>query len=158
MSLRLLASLALAAAAPAMLGADDPARLDGVVLAQLTIHERIVIRIPRVAPSRLPVDARRAAPPPPIRWEEKRGPRCLPMTSVTGATIVASGSIDLLTNDGSRVRARLDGDCGALDFYSGFYLKPTRDGMACADRDAIRSRAGAACEIDEFKRLVVAKR
>ena len=62
--------------------------------------------------------------------------------------------IDLMLEGGDRLRAKLDNDCPPLDFYSGFYLKPTPDGMVCADRDAIRSRSGAACAIESFKQLV----
>jgi len=117
--------------------------LPGGVVQRWTIHERIVIRVPRSTPS--PVS--------PIRWSEHKAPRCLKLAEVAAATIAAPSSVDLLMSDGRRVRARLDGDCRSADFYSGFYVKPGADGKLCADRDAIRIRSGAACEIDTFKLL-----
>jgi len=62
-------------------------------------------------------------------------------------------SVDLITAAGRRLRARFDDDCRAIDFYAGFYLKRTVDGMLCAKRDAIRSRSGDFCRIEAFKQL-----
>ena len=133
---------------PAASAAVGP--LDGVELAQLTIHQRIVIRIPRILGGR---PAQRSEPPV-TRWAEKKGPRCVPMGALEGAIITGSDSVDLMVADGTRLRARFDDDCPALDFYSGLYVKGTADGMICADRDSIRSRSGSVCRIDGFKRLV----
>lgn len=123
-------------------------RLDRVELAQLTIHQRIVVRIPRLT------GRSRAAPVEAVRWVEKKGPKCVAMASLDGAIITGPDSVDLMVDSGERLRAKLDDDCPALDFYSGFYLRPTSDGMICADRDVIRARSGSACPIDGFKRLV----
>jgi len=125
-------------------------QLDGVELAQMTIHQRLVIRIPRVLGRS---SAQRSAPPT-IRWAEKKGPKCVPMGALEGAIITGSDSVDLMVADGTRLRAEFDDDCPALDFYSGLYVKGTMDGMICADRDSIRSRSGSVCRIDGFKRLV----
>jgi hypothetical protein len=89
-----------------------------------------------------------------VTWSEKKGPKCVMMGDLVGAAISAPDSIDLMIDDGSRIRARLDDDCPPLDYYSSYYLKPTPDGMVCADRDAIRSRSGGSCPIEEFKRLI----
>jgi hypothetical protein len=138
--------LILLALAPAAM-ASEPAPLDGVELAQLTIHSRIVIRIPRLdAPPPVPM-------PEPMHWSEKKGPKCVPMDTLGAAVVTSADSIDLLTTEGERFRARLGDDCPALDFYSGLYLKRTADGMLCAKRDVLRSRSGSACEISGFKRL-----
>ena len=139
-------ALILLALAPAAM-ASEPASLDGIALAQLTIHSRIVIRIPRLdAPTPMPM-------PEPMRWSEKKGPKCVPMDTLGAAVVTTADSIDLLTTEGDRIRARLGDDCPALDFYSGLYLKRTADGMLCAKRDVLRSRSGSACEITGFKRL-----
>ena len=128
----------------------DESRLDKVEIAQLTVHQRIIIRIPRLSlPPRQPVQPEKQ-----VTWSEKKGPKCVAMGDLVGAAISAPDSIDLMVDDGSRVRARLDDDCPPLDYYSSYYLKPTPDGMVCADRDAIRSRSGGSCPIEEFKRLV----
>ena len=55
------------------------------------------------------------------------------------------------------MRARLQDECPALDYYRGFYVRPQPDGRICADRDAIRTRSGGDCGIDRFRRLVPAK-
>lgn len=157
-------ALLLLAVAPAMIGASEPdgeSALDGVVLAQLVFHERIIIRIPRMPVAR-GADPRSAfpsstPPPGPIRWAEKRGPKCVPLAGLAGAVVSAGDTIDLVADTGERFRATLADDCPAIDFYSNFYLTRTADGMVCADRDMIRSRSGGDCAITGFKRLVAKK-
>jgi hypothetical protein len=143
---RLLPALLLAAVAPAAVSADSPRGLDGTQWAQLTIHERLIIRIPRMSRA----EAKAAKP---VTWRERKGPRCLTTTDLTGASIDREGEVDLVVGGMSRMRARLDDNCPTLDFYSGFYFKPTGDGKICADRDYIRSRSGARCAITGFRRL-----
>ena len=62
-------------------------------------------------------------------------------------------SVDFVLRDRRRVRAELDSDCPALDFYGGFYVQPDDDRI-CARRDVIRSRMGGICRIERFRRLV----
>ena len=145
LALPVLLLLTLTPAASAEVG-----QIDGMELAQLTIHQRIVIRIPRILGGR---PAQRSQPPV-LRWAEKKGPKCVPMAALEGAIITGSDSVDLMVADGTRLRAQFDDDCPALDFYSGLYVKGTPDGLICADRDSIRSRSGSVCRIDGFKRLV----
>lgn len=137
--------LALAPAAPAGIGP-----VDGVEVAQLSIHQRIVIRIPRILGNRMAERSEPAA----IRWVEKKGPKCVAMDALEGAIITGADSVDLIVADGTRLRAGFDDKCPALDFYSGLYIKATSDAMVCADRDSIRARSGSVCRIDGFKRLV----
>ncbi|MBJ6122202.1 hypothetical protein [Sphingomonas mollis] len=118
-------------------------------VAQIVIHERITIRVPR-----MPLAAPVSRPQPGKGWQERKGPKCLDTAAVAAAAIVAPSSVDLLLADGSWMRARLDNDCRSVDFYSGLYIRPGGDGRICADRDAIRVRSGARCEIDSFKVLV----
>jgi hypothetical protein len=117
-----------------------------VVVAQ----RRVVIRVPAAS------HRAQAAPVPPKmqNYRERRGPRCIPASALAGAAVTAPDSIDLILRGGDRVRARLDDDCPALDFYRGFYIIPPPDGRICADRDAIRTRSGAECAIDRFRALV----
>lgn len=153
MTLRSPPVLLLASAAPLVLSAAPP-QLDGVQMAQLTIHERLIIRIPRVSPG----PARSAAPAASaIQWDEKKGPACVPITALTGAAIEREREVDLVVGGTRRVRAKLDDECPTLDFYRGFYLKPTADGQLCAKRDGIRSRSGAYCAITRFRALVPKK-
>ncbi|WP_455156041.1 hypothetical protein [Sphingomonas zeae] len=130
---------------PALLGAtDSPARLH---YAQLVIRERVVIRVPR------------AAPPPatPIRWKERKGPRCIPAQQLAGALPADEGAVDIVLTGGKRVRARLVRACRQLDYYSSFYIRPGIDGEICAGRDPIRTRAGRTCEIERVRTLVPAR-
>jgi hypothetical protein len=140
-----LLGLSVPAALAVMAGPSTPAD------AQLVIHERITIRVPRI-----PAAISRPAPVA-SRWKEKKGPACLDIREVAGAVIAVPASVDLLLGDGRWMRARLDGDCRSADFYTGLYIRPGPDGRLCADRDAIRIRSGAKCAIDAFK-LLVARR
>ncbi len=142
----------LALAAPALAAAGDSmAQLDGVEIAQVTVRERIIIRLPRMAPAR---SVARASVPAPVRYKEKKGPKCVDVADMGGAMIVEPGAVDLVMEGGKRLRARLDDDCGPMDFYSGFYLRPAADGRVCAKRDVIRMRSGASCEIATFRTLL----
>ncbi len=126
--------------------------MDGgsVQLAQLTIEQRLIIRIPLVPP-RPPVAPRREKP---VKWKEKKGPQCIALRSIRGAEVVTSSGIDLILLNGQRYRARLERGCQAIDFYSGFYIEPSEDRALCAGRDDLQARGGASCEIDSFRQLV----
>lgn len=145
-----LPALLLIALAP--VASSDDVRTNRVELAQLVIRQRIVIRIPRVlgGPVRAPRSEPRA-----LRWAEKKGPKCIPAATLVGVIVDDTDSVDLLMIDGTRMRARLDDKCPALDFYSGIYIRQSEDGLVCADRDSIRARSGSVCEIDGYKRLEV---
>ena len=118
---------------------------EAVLLAQLSVRQQVIIRVPT-----------RRGPASPIEWKEKGGPKCIPVDALAGAQISRDG-VDLLLRGGQRVRAKLD-RCPPLDYYSGFYLRPGPDGRICEDRDSIRVRSGGSCEIDAFRRLVPARK
>lgn len=120
---------------------------DPIHFAQLMIREQILIRVP----ANLRQPARPIAEQ--VEWKEKRGPKCVSMRLIAGATLLSQNSVDLILRDRSRVRAKLERSCPALDYYRGFYLNATEDGQICADRDSIRSRMGGQCEIDKFRTL-----
>ncbi|WP_419827803.1 hypothetical protein [Sphingomonas sp.] len=98
---------------------------------------------------------RRPGPPPPM--EERKGPHCIGAGEIAGAGVTAPDAVDFVLRGGERMRARLDGECTALDFYGGFYMSPGDDERICAGRDAIRTRAGGECGIERFRRLVPPK-
>lgn len=149
---------------PALLAADAAA-VRGVQLAQSTVivRERFIIRVPlpRILTKRKAAASASAGPvrpvPPLVRWKAKKGPKCVPLGALAGAQVSAPSSVDLTLRGGARLRADLEDNCPALDYYGGFYLKPSVDGQVCADRDAIHTRAGGACEIERFRRLVPTK-
>ncbi|PZU56733.1 MAG: hypothetical protein DI547_15860 [Sphingobium sp.] len=130
-----------------MLMLGSPAAGD-VQLAQLTIEQRVIIRVP-LARARGRVQA-----PPPVAWDEKKGPKCVAIRSIRQANIIVDDGIDMLMVDGKRFRARLERGCQSVNFWSGFYIEPTKDGSLCAGRDAIQARGGTECEIDTFRKLV----
>ena len=125
---------------------------DPIQFAQVMVREQILIRVP----ANLRQVAK--APEPQIDWKEKKGPKCVPMRLISGATLLSQNSVDLIMRDRSRVRAKLERSCPALDYYHGFYIRPDKDGQICADRDSIRSRMGGQCEIEKFKLLRAEKR
>ena len=119
-----------------------------LAFADVIIRQRLIVRVP------IP----RRAPDPPARWREKRGARCIDLGKVAGAAISAPDSVDMILRGGLRIRAELESECPALDFYSGFYLVPTADGRICADRDSIHARSGGECQIERFRKLVPERR
>jgi hypothetical protein len=140
-----LLSLAGPCAAIMVLGWPLPAGADPepAQLAQMTIEQSLIVRVPRRAPAK------------PLKWKAKKGPKCLSMAAIAGAAVVTDDAIDLVLRGGQRFRAQFSSRCPALDYYSGFYILPTEDGRICADRDVIRTRAGGQCEIQRFRRLVL---
>jgi hypothetical protein len=123
-------------------GAGQPSRVTSVQIIQM--ERRTIIRVPLGRPRR---------PAPLTLWRERRGGRCLDSTRVAGAAITPDGAVDFVLRGGKRMRAWLESECPALDFYQGFYVKPDGEGMVCAGRDAIHSRSGGECQIDRFRRL-----
>jgi hypothetical protein len=120
---------------------------DRVTIAQLTITRSFVIRVPgwrRSAP---------ATPLPGTQFKEHKGPRCIDAAAIGGAAISAPDSVDFTLKGGQRVRAKLEEQCPALDYYSGFYVVPPPDGKICADRDSIHTRSGGDCGVDRFRTL-----
>lgn len=112
------------------------------VVRRVVIQDTLILRIPvRPAPPRLPFE-----------WVEHKGPKCLASQSIAGAFLSGPSSIDFVMADRSRVRAKIDDDCPAIDFYGGFYLQP-EDDRVCAKRDEIRSRMGGSCRIERFRSL-----
>jgi hypothetical protein len=122
--------------------AAQPATM-GESVTRLVIQDEVILRVP-VQPHRLIPD---------VEWVERKGPRCIPAGAVQRALLSSSEQVDFVMSNRSRIRARLDEDCPALDFYAGFYLQP-RDDMLCAGRDSIYSRIGGSCTIERFSQLV----
>ncbi len=136
------ALLALSGAAGGVAVAPRAVRAE---IAQIIVHERLIVRVPATTRT-----------PPIVRWKQKRGPRCIAADGFAGAAVMAPDSIDLLARGGQRVRAELEDACPALDYYSGFYLTPSPDRKLCAGRDAIHARSGGECQIKRFRLLVPA--
>lgn len=130
------------------------------VFFQVVIERQLIVRIP-ARPSSLnnfaaadSGTAQQRQKQTPIVWRETKAPKCVAMRSVVGIQSVQRESIDLITRENQRLRAMLNRGCRALDFYSGFYVKPSKDGRLCADRDPLHARSGAECEIAKFRLMV----
>ena len=121
----------------------------------ITFHQQIIIvRNPVGAPA---PPAAASANVTRFRWEEHRGPRCIAWAQIAGSGLLTQDSVDLIFRDNTRVRARLERHCPALDYYNGFYLAATPDGLICGGRDSIRARTGGQCQIDRFRSLRAAR-
>jgi hypothetical protein len=123
--------LVLLPALASMVGADTP---PNQVVRTITVHVR-------------------PHPGPQIEWRERHGPKCIAAQSIAGAMLSGNSGVDFVLRDRSRLRAELDSDCPALDFYDGFYVQPG-DHRLCARRDVIRSRIGGSCRIERFHVLI----
>lgn len=140
----------------------DEVEGDEVAFQGVIIQERVIIRVPATRTHATgfsrPVQNQRSAAPLPVEWKEKRAPRCVPMRSIVGVQFTQKSSIDLITRERQRLRAALDDECRAVDFYAGFYMIPPKDGNLCADRDIIHARSGARCDVEKFSLLVPVQR
>jgi hypothetical protein len=135
-------SLALLAAASSAAPATD-----GIEFAQMMIQQRVVVRVPLTP---LP----EAAPQMQMRWVEKKGPKCVGLSSLAGFVVRGPQVVDLFIRGGARVRTRLEKQCTGVDLGYGFYVKPNADGRICADRDTLHARTGGKCEVERFTNLV----
>lgn len=115
----------------------------GQSVTRLIIQDEVILRVP-VQPRPLM---------PEIEWVEKKGPKCIPAAAIQRALLSGSEQVDFILVNHARIRAQLDEDCPALDFYGGFYLQP-QDDRVCAHREAIHSRIGGSCTIERFNQLI----
>ncbi|UYY76961.1 hypothetical protein [Sphingomonas sp. R1] len=141
----LMLMLAVPAASPAV--SADPA-------AEAPFQQHFTIHVPRMSVTTTTVIVRREAP---TALIERKAKSCVEVDRIQGFTVNAGDSVDLILEDGSLLRAKLGSECPALGFYSGAYLKPTKDSRFCAGRDALHSRSGRICPVQAFKNLVRAR-
>lgn len=114
----------------------------GTTVTRLILEDEIILRV-RIQPRPMF---------PEIAWVEHKGVKCIPIEDIRGALLSGPAQIDFVMANRSRIRAHIDEQCPALDFYGDFYLQP-QDDRLCARRDAIHSRMGGSCTIEEFRRL-----
>ena len=115
-----------------------------VTVSRLVVQQEVILRVPVVRPRQLR----------PLRWVEKKGPKCVGSNQIVAAVLADQQSIDFLLRDRTRLRAELDNDCPTLDFYGSFYIEAPRDERICAKREEIKSRIGGSCRIERFRKLV----
>lgn len=124
---------------------------------QVRIEQRVTIRIaprdPAIRPSIIAELGRAASAP--SRLAERKMGKCVPVSGI--AAVQPDGSrLLLFMRDQRLVAASLEKACRPRDFYSGFYLERTGDGLLCVERDKLHSRAGASCAVSKMRQLVVA--
>ena len=110
---------------------------------RLVVEQQLLLRVP-VRPR--PMVQR-------FDWVEGGRYKCVHTNAIRGALLSGADHVDFLLPRRQRMRASFDGNCPALDFYGGFYLK-TEDHRVCARRDFVHSRMGGSCRIEGFRRLV----
>jgi hypothetical protein len=115
----------------------------GQSVTRLIIEDEVILRVPIQPRPLLPE----------IEWVEKKGPKCVPVAAIRRALLSGAEQVDFILADHSRIRAKFDEDCPALDFYGSFYLQ-LEDDRLCAHRDAVHARSGGSCTIEHFKQLV----
>jgi hypothetical protein len=169
-----IAALWMMAAAPAADAPMAPARPDILMPVsmpepdaptsfwQVVIEQQLIIRVPAQRSSlnnfgAAPIGEMRVRQVP-MKWKEKKAPKCVAMRNILGMQAAQRDSIDIITRQKQRLRAQLNRGCRALDFYAGFYMQGSKDGQLCEDRDQIHARTGAKCEIDKFRLLVAVPR
>lgn len=140
----LLLMLAVPAATPAVRA--DPA--------DASVQQHVSIHVPRMTVTSTTIIVRREAD---SRLVERRANDCVKVDRIEGFTVNAADSVDLILDDGTLLRAKLGSECPALGFYSGAYLRPSKDNKVCAGRDSLRSRSGRSCPVQAFRNLVRAR-
>ncbi|MBS1239595.1 MAG: hypothetical protein H6R45_301 [Proteobacteria bacterium] len=152
-------------AAPLSLGPESPAPLplsDAALpaeSAQVRIEQSVTIRITPRAPrseadllAQLPKGARASA-----HIEERKIGSCLYADGIVGVQTGQDNNLLFFMRDRRIISVALEKACSARDFYSGFYIERQNDGQLCAKRDKIHSRAGAKCELKQFRQLVAVR-
>lgn len=127
---------------------------------QVRIEQRVIIRVapgivrgPTVDPrhglfSPFPSEAR------PPRLVERRTAQCLPVNAIAGVQPDGSRLL-LFLRDQRILSATLEKGCRARDYYSGFLVERTGDGMLCAGRDKLLARTGANCGMGKLSQMIV---
>lgn len=149
-------SAAAPAPAPAAAETVEPiSPAEEPVASQVRIEQRVIVRIAPPGPALRQSAVSQFAPAAPPNLREKKIGKCLPVGGIAAVQPDAGGKLLLFMRDRRLVSASLEKACSARDFYSGFYLERTRDGMLCVDRDKLHSRAGSNCAISKMRQLVV---
>lgn len=123
--------------------------------AQVRMERRIIVRI---APSKGPLTPDLLADLPQrevrMRFEEKKTGQCVPLKGIAGVQADRDNRLLIFMRDRKLLSATLEKSCRARDFYSGFYVEKSDDGMLCSKRDTLQSRSGANCELRKLVRLI----
>ncbi|HTM95018.1 MAG TPA: hypothetical protein VL100_04260 [Croceibacterium sp.] len=133
-------------------------RYEPEVRNQVRIEQRVIIR---VAPARRVRQDLIANLPPgtkvTMHYRERPMKRCVEMANIAGVQSGPENRLILFMRDRHIVSAALEKACSARDFYSGFYVERSEDGLLCSGRDTLQSRTGASCGVRRLAHLVALK-
>lgn len=87
-------------------------------------------------------------------YEEVEHGDCVVVNDIVGVQPTNDNRLLFFTREQEVLSARLEQSCAARAFYAGFYVERSDDGRLCVARDLLQSRAGASCEVADFRRLV----
>ena len=143
-------------ALPPVLGASDsgggPLSADSAE--QVRIEQHFSIRISPGGPMMPPdmmddlMDER------PERFEERAMGKCFASGAIAGVQSAQGNRLLLFMRDQHIISAVLEKACRARDFYSGFYIERSPDGMICVGRDRLQARSGMSCRIARLRALL----
>jgi hypothetical protein len=88
------------------------------------------------------------------RYIERKYGKCLPASGIVGVQPVSGRKLLLIMRDNRMFTAELKKGCQARDFYSGFLVAKSADGMICKERDELRARSGTTCQVSGFRQIV----
>lgn len=121
---------------------------------QVSIEQRVTIRVsPRQAPMPAAMFERDGDVNEP-RYIERKFGKCIPASGIVGVQPVSGRKLLLIMRDNRMFTAELEKGCQARDFYSGFLVAKSSDGMICKERDELRARSGATCEVSGFRQII----
>ncbi|MGD9665175.1 MAG: hypothetical protein AB7U34_08235 [Novosphingobium sp.] len=118
---------------------------------QVRIERRVIIRIAPHRPFARPdmlADMQSAQPMP--RLSVRKKIKCLPASEIGGVQVDPDNRLILFMRRHRMVGVSLEKGCRAREFYSGFYVERSPDGLICSGRDILQSRAGARCEVSKL--------
>jgi hypothetical protein len=122
---------------------------------QVRIEQHLTIRItPRSPVVRQSLMADLPTAPLLPRMSERKMGKCVPVAGIAGFQTGPGSQLVLFMRDQRIVSANLEKACSARDFYAGFYLERSSDGMLCVDRDRMLSRNGVQCHVSRLRLLV----
>lgn len=157
------------AGAPAPLGFDVTAQnpWDALLDAyrpkeqeQVRIEQRVIMRITPRPPAGGRQDLLAPFPsnaPSRDKVVERKMGTCLPMQGIASVGTGQGNRLILFMRDRRIVSASLEKACSARQFYSGFLIERSNDGLLCVKRDKLQSRTGAKCELSQLRQLVAVK-
>lgn len=140
-------------AAPAAETRESVDPTDELAAAQVRIERRVTVRIAPIGPAMrdsLIADVRPVLP----RMSERKMGKCVPVAAIAAVQPDAGSRLLLFMRDRRLISASLEKACSARDFYSGFYIERSADGMLCVDRDRLQSRTGSQCQVSRMRQLV----